>query len=156
MKLIPDLAAQLKANNKDLVVVYFSTASKEGLPNITAFPFSDVVESEGNDLILLPDLFLIKTKINLNENRKAVISFAAGTNQPEYILEGVADIIQWGHPGSFKLFGLKSKDVLDKWGDWDGNIEPVIAAENEFIRPSVYAQRGVVVFKPNNIRKVQE
>jgi hypothetical protein len=153
VKLPQELISYLKAGSGIPGAVYLVTASLAGRPNITAVPFSDVVNDE---LILLPDLFLQKTKVNLNENHKAALSFA--TSQPgfNYVLEGTADIIQWGHPASFTLFGLKAKDTLDRWGDWDGNVEPVIESPQIEARPSVYAQRGVVVFKPLSIRKEED
>jgi predicted pyridoxine 5'-phosphate oxidase superfamily flavin-nucleotide-binding protein len=150
MKLPQELINYLKAGAEIPGAVYLVTASLAGQPNITAVPFSDVVD---NELILLPDLFLQKTKINLNENHKAALSCAAFQVGFNYVLEGTADIIQWGHPASFKLFGLKAKEILDRWGDWDENVEPVIEAPQEDARPLVYAQRGVVVFKPASIRR---
>jgi hypothetical protein len=150
MKLPQELINYLKAGSEIPGAVYLTTASLAGQPNIAAVPFSDVVNGE---LVLLPDLFFQKTKINLNENHKAVLSFAAFQAGFNYVLEGTADIIQWGHPASFRLFGLKAKETLDRWGDWDGNIEPVIESPQIEARPLVYAQRGVVVFKPASIRR---
>jgi hypothetical protein len=150
MKLPQELIDYLKAGSEIPGAVYLATASVTGRPNITAIPFSDVVNGE---LILLPDLFLQKTKINLNENHRAVLScvaFQAGFN---YVLEGSADIIQWGHPASFTLFGLKAGKTLDRWGDWDGKVEPVIGSPQAEARPLVYAQRGVVVFQAASIRR---
>jgi hypothetical protein len=150
MKLPQELIDYLKAGSEIPGAVYLATTSLTGRPNITAIPFSDVVNGE---LVLLPDLFLQKTKINLNENHKAVLSCAAFQAGFNYVLEGTADIIQWGHPPSFKLFGLEAGKTLNRWGDWDGNIEPVIESPQAEARPLVYAQRGVVVFKPASIRK---
>jgi hypothetical protein len=150
MKLPKEMVDLIKAGDDTVLVAYLATASKEGIPNILAVPFSDVVNDE---LILLPDLFAQKTKININENNRASLSFYFETRTVNYVLEGITDIIQWGHPGNFKLFGLKASEVLSRWGDWDENIEPVLAAKNKFLRPSVYAQRGVIVFKPENIKE---
>jgi hypothetical protein len=150
MKLPGDLVNLLKAGESAVAVVYLATASKEGNPNILAVPFSDIVNDE---LILLPDLFAQKTKVNINENNHASLSFFSENRNVTYVLEGTVDIIQWGHPGNFKLFGLKASDVLSRWGDWDEFIEPVIEAKNEFVRPAVFAQRGVIVFKPAEIKE---
>jgi hypothetical protein len=148
MKLSHELIEYLKAGSEIPGAVYLTTASLTGLPNITPIAFSDVVDDE---LVLLPDLFLQKTKVNLNENRKAVLSFASPNEGYGYVVTGTADLIQWGHPAAFKLFGLSAKEVLDKWGDWDENVEPVIDSPQEDARPSVYAQRGVVIFRPESI-----
>lgn len=149
MKLNKDLVGKLSAKSQSLLPAYLVTASLDGKPNLLPLPFSDVVDDE---LILFPDLFAQKTKVNLNENTQAAISFADG--QTLVVLEGKADIVQWGHPVSFKLFGLNAKTVLDKWGDWDEAVEPVLETTDEDARPSVVAQRGVIVFKPEKIVEV--
>ena len=148
MKLPKELIDKLKAKSPKTFVTYLATSSKEGKTNLLPLPFSDVVEDE---LILFPDLFAQKTKVNLNENHRTSVSFADEEGQSPIVLEGVADIIQWGHPSRFKLFGLEAGEVLEKWGDWDETVESVIAAEDEDIRPTVFAQRGVIVFKPEKI-----
>ncbi len=149
MKLNKDLVSKLKAKAQGRFPVYLTTASLDGKPNVLPLPFSDVVDDE---LILFPDLFAQKTKVNLNENKYSAVSFADG--ETSVVLEGEADIVQWGHPASFKLFGLNAKNVLDKWGDWDETVEPVLEAQDEDARPSVFAQRGVIVFKPERIVEV--
>jgi hypothetical protein len=149
MKLSKEIVDLLKARSPGLVVTYLITASGRGVPNLLPVPFSDVVQDE---LVLLPDLFAQKTKVNLNENNRVSLSFA-GEGRFPFVLEGIADIIQWGHPGGFKLFGLKAGEVLSRWGDWDEHIEPVIDSPIEELRPTVYAQRGVIVFKPERIRE---
>ncbi len=146
MKLTKNLAARLKANAPERFTVYLTTVSLDGKPNILPLPFTDIVDDE---LILFPDLFAQKTKVNLNENARAALSFADGGT--EVVLEGVADIVQWGHPQRLRLFGLEAGEVLKRWGDWDETVEPVIEAADEEIRPSVFAQRGVIVFKTEKI-----
>lgn len=147
MKLPEHLITKLKAKESGLFITYLTTVSKEGKPNILPLPFSDVIQEE---LILFPDLFAQKTKVNLNENTKSIVSFIHEETNERVILEGITDIIQWGHPPKFKLFGLEAGEVLKKWGDWDETVEQVIEAD-ETIRPSVFAQRGVIVFKPEKI-----
>jgi len=147
MKLPSILIDRLKAKAPGLLVVNLTTSSRDGKANVLPIPFSDVV---GDELVLLPDLFAQKTRVNLNENRQATLSFASDGEPVDYVLEGRADVIQWGHPPKFKLFGLSAGEVLERWGDWDEKVEPVVEAD-ESVRPSVFAQRGVIVFKPERI-----
>lgn len=151
MRLPHDLTERLAAEASGTLVAYLTTASIDGHPNTLASPFTDVAESE---LVLLPDLFAQKTKVNLNENRAASLSFATEDGALPWVLEGQADIVQWGHPRAFRLFGLAAGQVLDRWGDWDEAIEPVIDAAEPAARPTVFAQRGVIVFKPQRIVEV--
>jgi predicted pyridoxine 5'-phosphate oxidase superfamily flavin-nucleotide-binding protein len=146
---IPDsLVKKLNAGSDEIFITYLITSSKQGVPNVLSIPFSDVLN---NEFVLLPDLFAIKSKVNLNENNRAALSFYSEKEKINIILLGIADIIQWGHPANFKLFGLKAGEILKRYGDWDAEVESVIDAKNEFIIPTVYAQRGVIVFKTENI-----
>jgi len=151
MKLPDQLIERLKGGAGGTFVTYLATSLLDGTSNLYAVPFSDVV---GDELVLLPDLFAQKTKVNLNENSSATLTFAAEEGPAPWVLEGHASIIQWGHPRGFSLFGLKAGEVLDKWGDWDETIEPVIDAPEEAARPTVFAQRGVIVFKPERVVEV--
>ena len=151
MRLPDELASRLRAGAPGTFVACLTTASIDGHPNTLAVPFTDILDGE---LVLLPDLFAQKTKVNLNENRAASLSFASADGETGWVLDGYADIIQWGHPRGFRLFGLPAGEVLDRWGDWDEGVEPVLLAPEPASRPSVFAQRGVIVFKPNNIVEV--
>ncbi len=151
MRLPEDLAARLKGGAAGTLTAYLTSSSRDGRTNTFASPFTDVVEGE---LVLMPDLFAQKTKVNLNENRAASLSFAGEDGSADWIVEGQADVIQWGHPRSFRLFGLQAGEVLDRWGDWDEGVEPVLDAAEPAARPSVFAQRGVIVFKPERVVEV--
>lgn len=151
MKLPEELAARLKGGAQGTLAAYLTTSSRDGRANVLALPFTDVIDGE---LILMPDLFAQKTKVNLNENRTASLSFADERGSLGWVLEGQADIIQWGHPRSFRLFGLPAGEVLDRWGDWDDGVEPVLDALEPATRPTVFAQRGVIVFKPERVLEV--
>jgi hypothetical protein len=153
MKLPADVRRVLVASSGESVVAMLSTSRLDGEPNVLPSPFTDVV---GDDLVLLPDLFAQKTKVNLNENRAAALSFATPAGALPWVLEGVADVIQWGHPDGFGLFGVRAGEILESWGDWDEMIEPVLDASELSARPSVYAQRGVIVFKTEHIVEVSE
>lgn len=151
MKVPTELVRRLSGSSGETLVALLSTSLSDGTTNIMPTPFTDIVNDE---LVLLPDLFAQKTKVNLNENRSASLSFATADGALPWILEGVADIIQWGHPKSFNLFGLRAGEVLERWGDWDASIEPVLDAAEPAARPAVFAQRGVIVFKPERIAEV--
>lgn len=151
MRLPEDLADRLAAGRPETLVAYLTTASAAGHPNTLSVPFTDIVDES---LVLMPDLFAQKTKVNLNENHAAAMSFADESGNLPWLLEGHADIVQWGHPRAFRAFGLSAEHVLEQWGDWDESVEAVIDAPEPAARPSVFAQRGVIVFKPDRVRKV--
>lgn len=151
MRLPEELTARVKGGESGTLTAYLTTSSRSGHTNILPVPFTDVIDAE---LILMPDLFAQKTKVNLNENRSASLSFTDERGSLGWVLEGQADIIQWGHPRAFKLFGLPAGEILDRWGDWDDGIEPVLDAAEPAIRPTVFAQRGVIVFKPERVQEV--
>lgn len=151
MKLPPELTERLRGGAPGTVVAYLTTSRGDGHPNTLPIPFTDVVDDQ---FVLLPDLFAQKTKVNLNENRRASLSFASDDGDLPWVLEGRADIVQWGHPRGFRLFGLTAGAVLDGWGDWDETIEPVIDAPEPAVRPTVFAQRGVIVFSPERVVEV--
>lgn len=151
MKLPTELNQRLKGRAPGTVVAYLTTSRRDGHPNVLPIPFTDVVDDE---YVLLPDLFAQKTKVNLNENRRAALSFADEDGSLPWVLVGRADIMQWGHPRSFRLFGLTAGQVLDGWGDWDETIEPVLDAPEPAARPTVFAQRGVIVFSPEHVEEV--
>jgi len=153
MRLPEALIDRLKGAAPSTFIAYLTTSLKDGRTNILASPFTDVVNDE---LVLLPDLFAQKTKVNLNENHAASLTFASEDGPSGWVLEGRADVVQWGHPRSFKLFGLSAGDVLDRWGDWDESVEPVLDASESAARPTVFAQRGVLVFKPERVVEAPE
>lgn len=152
MKVPAELARRLSGTSDETLVALLSTSLSDGRTNMMPVPFTDIV---GDELVLMPDLFAQKTKVNLNENRSASLSFATPDGALPWVLEGIADIIQWGHPKGFSLFGLRAGEVLERWGDWDEAIEPVLDAAEPFAQPTVFAQRGVIVFKPERIVVVQ-
>lgn len=152
MRLPAELAERLSAESDETLVALLATSLSDGRSNILPVPFTDIVRDE---LVLLPDLFAQKTKVNLNENRAASLSFATPEGTLPWVLEGLADIVQWGHPKRFTLFGLNAGRVLERWGDWDESVEPVLEASEPAVRPTVFAQRGVIIFKPERIVEVQ-
>ena len=150
MNLPVTLTQRLQAGAPETLVAYLTTSLRDGRTDVLPIPFTDVV----GDLVLMPDLFAMQSRVNLNENAAAALSFATAEHPLGVTLEGRADLIQWGHPRAFRLFGLSAGEVLDRWGDWDETVEPILDAAEESARPTVFAQRGVIVFKPERIVEV--
>lgn len=151
MRLPSGLTQRLGGKSPGTLVAMLTTVRSDGATNVMPVPFTDIVRDE---LVLMPDLFAQKTKVNLNENRAAALSFATEEGDLPWVVEGVADIVQWGHPARFTLFGLRAGEVLERWGDWDESVEPVLDAQEPSVRPTVFAQRGVIVFKPERVVEV--
>lgn len=150
MKLPARLVTHLEAGVPDMLVAYLATSLLDGRVNLYPTPFTDVVYDE---LVVMPDLFTQKTKVALNENGAAALSVDLG-DDTHWLLQGRADMVQWGHPNAFRLFGLPAGKVLEQWGDWEESVEPVLDALEAAARPAVFAQRGVIIFKPEHIVEV--
>lgn len=123
-------------------VVYLTTTDLAGHSNVSAHAFTDVVDGE---YILLPDLFAQKTKVNLNEHQYGVLSVAWPDAAHPWIVEGPCNIFQWGHPANYRFYALKAGEILAKWGDWEQRES--FDSLPEELRPTVVAQRGVIVLK---------
>lgn len=102
MSLPEELREALRIKEPDDTVAYFTTASLDGTPNVSVQQFTDV---EG-DYVLLPDLFAQKTKVNLNENQRAALTIASPASLAGWVIEGPANVIQWGHPASYRFHEL--------------------------------------------------
>ncbi len=142
MKLPKEIVDVLKIKEPDDLIVYLTTSSVDGKCNIMPSLFTDVYDDE---FILIPDLFAVKTKINLNENRVGVVTIAYPSEGKKWALRGPCGHIEWGVPDNYSFQGIRAGDVLKKWGDWEEK-EP-FASLPEDIRPAVVAQRGVIVLK---------
>lgn len=146
MTLPPTIVELLRARSPRRGAAYLATASISGLPNLLVQPFTDV---EG-ELVLMPDLFAQKTRVNLNENPRAVLTVEASGGAGTFALEGPCNVFQWGHPDAYRWRGLRAGDVLARWGDWS-LVEPFDGLPEE-ARPTVLAQRGVIALAPESIR----
>ncbi|MEK6673757.1 MAG: pyridoxamine 5'-phosphate oxidase [Nitrospirota bacterium] len=142
MKLTKEIVEALKVKNPDDVEVYLTTSSINGKCNILPLLFTDVYQDE---YILMPDLFAVKTKINLNENRVGVLTVAHPAEGKKWAFRGPCGHIEWGLPDNYDFQGVKAGDILKKWGDW--SEKESFSGLPEDIRPSVIAQRGVIVLK---------
>jgi hypothetical protein len=150
MKLPPELVEALRLGAPGDTVAWLATASRDGTPNLAPQPFTDVLDDE---FVLVPDLFLQKTKVNLNENLVGALSVAHPAVLSGWCVEGPCNVFQWGHPASYRFQGLRAGEVLERWGDWD-RLEAVDALPEE-LRPTVFAQRGVVVLRAQRLRRVE-
>jgi hypothetical protein len=142
MKLPKEIVDALKIKQPDDVIVYLTTCSVEGKCNISPQLFTDVYADE---YILMPDLFAVKTKINLNENRVGIVTIAYPAEGKTWELRGPCGHIEWGLPDNYDFQGVKAGEILKKWGEWS-NKESFSALPPD-IRPTVIAQRGVIVLK---------
>jgi hypothetical protein len=142
MKLTREIIDTLKIRKPNDVAVYLTTSNVEGQCNILPSLFTDVYDDE---FILIPDLFAVKTKINLNENRIGVITIVHTANGNTWAVRGPCGHIEWGLPDNYNFQGIKAGDILKRWGDWTEK-ESFDDLPLE-VKPSVIAQRGVIVLK---------
>ena len=150
MKLPAEMAEALRIGPVHDTVVFLTTATLEGRPNIAVQQFTDV---HGDEFILMPDLFALKTRVNLNENQTGVITVASPADLRHWVIEGPCNVIQWGHPDGYRFQGLRAGEVLERWGDWSA-IEPMDDLPDEE-RPAVIAQRGVIILKAERVRRIE-
>ncbi len=146
MKLTDKMKEVLKVGSGKSVVTYLTTSSSTGKCNIHLQPYTDVYKDE---FIFAPDLFAQKTKININENRVAVLTVANPAEDRAWAFRGPCNIIQWGHPPKFNFHGVTAGDVLEKWGDW-GSLESYDSVDDD-IKPKAVGQRGVFVLKVEEV-----
>ncbi len=151
MKIPEPLAEALRIRSPSDVQVYLTTAGRDGKPNVSPQQFTDVLRDE---YVLLPDLFAQKTKVNLNENLVGAITIAHPESLRGWVLEGPCNVFQWGHPPNYAFAGLKAGEILGGWGDWETR-EPIDELP-ESERPTVVAQRGVIVLKVESVRRPEE
>jgi len=146
MKLTDEMKNALKVGSDSGVVTYLTTSSCSGSCNVHLQPYTDVYKDE---FIFAPDLFAQKTKININENRLAVLTIAHPAEGKTWAFRGPCNLIQWGHPPKFNFHGVTAGEVLQKWGDW-GSLEPYDSVDDD-IKPKAIGQRGVFVLKVEEI-----
>lgn len=146
MKLIRELADALKIKEPGDTIVYLATCGLDGRPNLAHQQFTDVLEEE---FVLMPDLFAQKTKVNINENMAAALTIAWPETLRGWVIEGPCNIFQWGHPPGYSFQGLRAGFVLSGWGEWDQR-ESLDALPDD-LRPTVVAQRGVIVLRAARI-----
>jgi len=141
-----DLDEVLRVASPLDAVVYLTTTSRDGRPNLLPQPFTDTLPG---GFVLFPDLFAQKTKVNLNEHAWGLVSVAWPREDSGWRIEGPTTVIQWGHPASYQFHGLRAGDILERWGNWETR-ESFDALSDE-LRPQVVAQRGVIVVKAEKV-----
>ena len=149
MKLPKELVEALRIGAPGNTLAYLVTASLEGKPNLLPQAFTDVLDDE---FVLMPDLFAQKTKVNLNENLVGALSVAYPSGIG-WVIEGPCNVFQWGHPPGYRFQGLRAGEVLERWGEWD-RLESIDDLPEE-VRPTVFAQRGVLVIRAERVRNVE-
>jgi uncharacterized protein len=149
MKLPRELIDALKIKKIGDTVAYLATSGLDGKPNLAVQQFTDVLDDE---FVLMPDLFAQKTKVNLNENLVGTLTIAWPSELSGWVVEGPCNIFQWGHPPNYSFQGLKAGPILSGWGEWDQKESPDTLPED--IRPTVFAQRGVIVLKAEKVSRI--
>lgn len=141
MKLTPEMKNALKIVGSGGAVVYLTTVSKSGVPNIVGERFVSYFKDE---YILIAEMFAQKTRVNINENPHSVITLAHPLRGRTWAFVGVSTILQEGLPEDYIWEGLRAKEVLDEWGDWALKEPPSEVPPD--IRPPALVQRGVITF----------
>lgn len=146
MKLPENIISTFKPGGINDTSGYLTTSNVAGIVNLMPVHYTDVYLDE---YILIPDLFAQKTKINLNENRYGILSVSHSENGHKIIIEGPCNIVQWGHPKSFRFYDVVAGPVLEEWGNWTQK-EDILNSSN-LAKPEVFAQRGVIILKAEKI-----
>ena len=141
VKFTPEMIEALKVPGKGGSLVLLCTSSLSGKPNIAGMRYVDTC---GDDKILISDMFLLKTKVNIKENPQVAIAVCHPLNAGrDWVFKGKAVDIEYGFPSDFDWYGVTAKEILDGWGDWH-HKEPPDEVPPDIVYPKP-AQRGVVV-----------
>ena len=144
--LTSEMKDALRVPEKGGSLVYLTTASRDGTPNIAPMRY---VATEGDDKILIADMFQGKTKTNLKENHRAVISICHPVESEGrwYAFEGPTIDMEFGD--EFKWHGVHSTEILEEWGNWEEKEPP--RGVDEDLAYTKAAQRGVVVMHVESV-----
>jgi predicted pyridoxine 5'-phosphate oxidase superfamily flavin-nucleotide-binding protein len=152
VKLTQEMKKGLKVPGKGGSLVYLATSTIDGKPNIAAMRY---VDSYKDDKILISDMFLLKTKMNLKENPECIIAVCHPLNSGrDWVFKGKAIDIEYGFSPDFDWYGVSAKDILDGWGDWH-HKEPPDEVPPDVVY-AVPAQRGVVVLHVEEIYSIEK
>ena len=146
MKLNNEMKKALKTVGSGGSVVYLTTVSKEGVPNIVGERFVSLFREE---YILIAEMFAQKTRVNINENPHGVITMAHPLRGRTWTFAGPVTILQEGQPDDYVWEGMSAREVLDEWGDWALKEPPSEVPPD--IRPPVLVQRGVIALHITDI-----
>lgn len=146
MKLPKEMQDALKIVGAGGAVVYLTTASAAGKPNTVGERFVAVWRDE---YVLIAEMFAQKTRVNLNENPRAVITLAHPLRGRTWAFSGPTAILQEGHPPGHAFEGARADEVLAEWGDWAEKEPPSEVPPD--IRPPALVQRGVIIMKVEEV-----
>jgi len=139
MRLGSEVSKALRTVGSGGAVVYLTTSSVQGNPNIVGERFVTLYKDE---YILIAEMFAQKTRVNLNENPWGVITLAHPVKGRTWSFSGPATILQEGHAESATWEGLDVAETLAEWGDWATKEPPSEVPPD--IRPPALVQRGVI------------
>lgn len=139
MRIGPEAARALRTVGSGGAVVYLTTSSRQGNPNVVGERFVTLYQDE---YIFIAEMFAQKTRVNLNENPVGVITVAHPVKGRTWTFTGPATILQEGHEPGAVWEGLDVAAALAEWGDWATKEPPSEVPPD--IRPPALVQRGVI------------
>ncbi len=146
MKLTSEMKNALKVVGAGGAVVYLTTSSRSGNPNVVGERFVTLFKDE---YILIAEMFAQKTRVNLLENGRGVITMAHPLKGRTWAFTGPATLLQEGLPDAYVWEGLNAREALDEWGDWALKEPPSEVPPD--IRPPSLVQRGVIALRIETI-----
>ena len=146
MKLSREMKDALKIVGAGGAVVYLTTSSAAGKPNTVGERFVAVHQDE---YILIAEMYAQKTRVNLNENPRGVITLAHPVKGRTWAFVGPTTILQEGLPPEARFEGLLASEVLAEWGNWAEKEPPSEVPPD--IRPPALVQRGVIIMKVDQV-----
>jgi hypothetical protein len=142
MGIAEEVKKSIKIVGEGGVVLYLTTVSKSGNPNIVGERFVTLIKDR---YILIAEMFAQKTRININENSFGIVTLAHPIRGRTWLFKGPVTILQEGLPADYVWKGLSAREALDEWGDWAVHEPPSEVPPD--IRPPVLVQRGVIAFR---------
>jgi hypothetical protein len=146
VKLSREMKDALKIVGAGGAVVYLTTSSAAGKPNTVGERFVAVHQDE---YILIAEMYAQKTRVNLNENPRGVITLAHPVKGRTWAFVGPTTILQEGLPPEARFEGLLASEVLAEWGNWAEKEPPSEVPPD--IRPPALVQRGVIIMKVDQV-----
>lgn len=146
MRIGTEPAKALRTVGSGGAVVYLTTCSREGNPNVVGERFVTLYKDE---YILIAEMFAQKTRVNINENPHGVITVAHPLKGRTWAFSGPVTILQEGHEPGASWQGLDVAETLAEWGDWASKEPPSEVPPD--IRPPALVQRGVIALRVENV-----
>lgn len=146
MRIGTEPARALRTVGSGGAVVYLTTCSRAGNPNVVGERFVTLYKDE---YILIAEMFAQKTRVNINENPHGVITVAHPLKGRTWAFSGPVTILQEGHEPGATWQGLDVAETLAEWGDWAAKEPPSEVPPD--IRPPALVQRGVIALRVENV-----